>query len=225
MNERQMTYDEAVGNLKKKLAGYRPIKLPTAEMIPAAVMILLTNIGNIPHLLLTKRTELVEHHKGQVSFPGGTRDPEDRDLLQTALRETREEIGVEPGQIEVVGALDDFPTVTNFLISPYAGLLSKPPDFRLSRDEVAEVLQVPLSFFLTDTHFEIKKWKYEGETYDVFFYYFNHHVIWGATAFIMNRFIEIIFGYNPAPYSVLRDPRNRRYLEENRIRRGSRNNH
>ncbi len=212
-------FHEIVQMLREKLAAYSPQRLQKEDAIPAAVMILLTEVEDEPHILLTRRTDMVEHHKGQISFPGGVRDREDRDLLHTALRETYEEIGVPPEKIEVLGQIDDFYTVTNFMITPFVGIIREPVHFRLSRNEVAEVLKVPLSLFLTDRHFEMKQWEHEGHLYNVYFYYFKGHAIWGATAFILNRFIELMFHYNPAPYSVSEDPRNAQYLEENRVRK------
>lgn len=212
-------FNLVVEMLRKKLRDYSPQRLHKENATSAAVMILLTEVQDEPHILLTKRTELVEHHKGQISFPGGVRDREDESLLHTALRETEEEIGLPPEKIEVLGQIDDFYTVTNFLITPFVGIVRQPLDFRLSQNEVAEVLKVPLSLFLSDKYFEMKEWEYQGRIYNVYFYYFNQHTIWGATAFILNNFVELMFGYNPAPYSVREDPRNAHYLKENQVRR------
>lgn len=218
---KEISFDEAIAKIQSRLKEYSPRMIKGDRYVPAAVLIPLINIEGVPYLVFTKRTELVENHKGQISFPGGVFDSTDPSLWDTALRETREEIGVSPEQVERLGQLDDFLTVTDFLIRPFAGIMHPPLDFRISVDEVAEILQVPLSLFLTDEHFEIKKWEWRGRKYDVYFYYYHHHVIWGATAFILNRFIDVVFDYNPAPNPILRDPRNLHYLEEN-THRGSR---
>ncbi len=215
---RDIAFAEAIQIIKSRLDKYHANQISLNGAIPAAVMILMVNMENIPHVLFTRRTELVETHKGQISFPGGAQDPPDKNLLQTAIRETEEEIGIKPDKIEVLGQLDDFLTITDFLIRPFAGILQPPLKFRLSEDEVDEVFQAPLSLFLEESHFEVKKWEHAGRNYDVYFYTYRNHVIWGATAFILNHFIDVVFGYNPAPNPIYRDPRNLGYLRENRHR-------
>ena len=112
---------------------------------PAAVLILLYDKSGEPHVLLNKRSQLVEHHKGEISFPGGGRDPEDADFLATALRETHEEMGVEPGDVSVIGELDDVVTRTDFCVRVYVGTIPYPYPFKPLPREVAEVLEVPMS--------------------------------------------------------------------------------
>jgi len=124
--------------------------------------------------------------------------------------------------VEVLGQVDDFLTITDFLVRPFVGILQPPLQFSLSENEVDEVLEVPLSLFLDDSRFEVKEWEHGGRKYDVYFYNYYQHVIWGATGFIVNRFIDIVFGYNPAPNPIYEDPRNVHYLRENRVRGGSR---
>ena len=213
---------ETIERIRERLSQYQPLRFEFPGAIPAAVLILFTDRAGEPHLIFTRRTEDVDTHKGQISFPGGSRDASDQSLLITALRETEEEIGVDPTNIEVLGQLDDFLTVTDFLISPFVGYLKNQTTFKLSSQEVAELLIVPFSVFLTDQHFEVKKWEYRQRFYDVYFYYYGKHVIWGATAFILNRVIDVVFGYNPAPNPVYRDPRNLHYLLENKHRSGTR---
>lgn len=219
---KNIEFSGAVQLVKNRLDAYKANRINRTDKTPAAVLILLLNKNEKPYLLFTRRTELVEHHKGQISFPGGMQDPPDNSLLDTAVRETEEEIGIQSQEVEVLGYLDDFFTVTNFIITPFVGILKAPLQFRVNHDEVAEVIQVPLSLFLCDDHFEVKKWEHQGRKYDVYFYDYNHHVIWGATAYILNRFIEIVFDYNPAPHPVDRDPRNAHYLKENMVRGSSR---
>ncbi|GAB4338822.1 MAG: hypothetical protein Kow0037_23210 [Calditrichia bacterium] len=211
-----MNFREVIKQTEKMLGAYRPhIEFPAEEFRRAAVLILLMDVQGEAHVLFTKRTETVEHHKGQISFPGGMQDPEDRTLEETALREAQEEVGVPPQAVRLIGRSDDFYTITNFLVSPFVGELTEPAEFVPNDGEVAQILIVPLSLFLTDDKFEIRQWEYQGESYDVYYYHFNGEVIWGATALMMNRFVDLVFGYNPAPNPILQDPRNLRYLIQN----------
>jgi 8-oxo-dGTP pyrophosphatase MutT (NUDIX family) len=217
-----INYQETLQLVREKLNDHKPGQIKITDVFPAAVMILFLNKDDTPHLIFTKRTDLVETHKGQISFPGGVSDAEDSSLYETATRETWEEIGIHPGKVQLLGQLDDFYTVTKFVVTPFVGFVRSSFQYKLNHLEVAEVLEVPLSLFLQKKHFEVKKWQHEEKDYDVYFYYYDHHVIWGATAFILNRFIDLVFNYNPAPRPVREDPRNIHYLEENRQRKGSR---
>ncbi len=217
-----MKYAEAIRTIQKTLAGRTPRQLNIPGFIPAAIIIPVFEIEQEAHLLLTVRTDTVMHHKGQVSFPGGAREEQDNSLEQTALRETFEEVGIPPETVTIIGQLDDFPTITDFMVTPYVATIPYPYPHRINTGEVAEVLEVPLELFLSDRAFEIKEKTYQGVTYPVYYYYFQHAVIWGVTGFIVNRFVELVFGYNPAPNSVLGDPRTRDYLEDNIRKRGLR---
>ncbi len=106
------------------------------------------------------------------------------------------------------------------MVTPFVATLPYPYPFKINSKEVAEILEVPLELFLNDTHFEVKDWKHKDKSYPVYFYYFNQHIIWGATAFILNRFIDLIFEYNPAPQRIVEDPRNNQYLDDNMNRKG-----
>ncbi len=210
-----MNYNHAIQFIQSKLNAHKAKRLKIPNFIPAAVIIPFFNKNREAHILFTVRTNTVEHHKGQVSFPGGAQEKQDTTLLETALRETYEEVGIPPDAITYLGQLDDFPTITNFLVTPFVGKIPYPYPCNINTDEVAEVIEVPLDLFLTDRDFELKEKAYQGKKYPVFYYHFQHTVIWGVTAFIINRFIEFIFDYNPAPKSILEDPRQQQYLADN----------
>jgi 8-oxo-dGTP pyrophosphatase MutT (NUDIX family) len=216
-----INFDEAVSIVRQKLGSYEPVILPSTTITRAAVLILFLNKKESPHILFTKRTDSVETHKGQISFPGGAWDKTDKSLQETAVRETFEEVGILPKYIQHLGQLDDFFTVTDFIVSPFAGFMTEQVDYVINEAEVAEVLEVPLSLFLQKSYFEVKKWEHRGQYYDVYFYYYGNQVIWGATAFMLNRFIDTVFEYNPAPHPVRQDPRNLAYLKENQVRGGT----
>ncbi len=163
------------------------------ELMCAAVLVPLLLKEGEWHVLVTQRTQMVEHHKGQISFPGGACDPDDADLLATALRETFEEVGVPPEAVEVLGTLDDFPTITSFIMTPFVGVIPHPFAYRLNRREVAAVVEVPLSFLHNPAHLRKERWEVEGHVHDVLFWDYGPYTIWGATARILKSFLDLVY--------------------------------
>src|SRR4030043_155017 len=119
----------------------------------AAVLVPLFNKEGNCHLLFTKRTDQVKYHKGEISFPGGMVDENDLSLEKTALREGVEENGLRESDVQIIGALDDIVTVTDFIVTPFVGLFPYPYPFKTSPVEIAELIEVPLSFLLTEENF------------------------------------------------------------------------
>ena len=177
--------------IRRFLATYEPERLSQDGAIPAAVLLLLYEREGKPHVLLTRRTDEVEHHKGETSFPGGACDPEDCDLLTTALRETEEEIGVRAGDVEVLGQLDDIVTITNFIVSPFVGVLASPSySFAVNTHEVAELVEVPLGHLLDERNLEHSVRELRGRLLPIYTYRYGDHRIWGATARILKVFFD-----------------------------------
>lgn len=156
----------------------------------AAVLMLLYPKNDELHVLLTRRTEDVEHHKGQISFPGGSMDHGDADLISTALRETEEEVGLSPQHVRVLGLLDDYETPSGFIITPVVAAAESLPPLSHNAVEVAEILEVPLSVFLDPARERVEKRMRLGGLLDVYFYRFGPHEIWGATAAILRTFLQ-----------------------------------
>jgi len=171
------------------------IVVTDAPLAPAAVLVPIYERNGEYWILFTKRTQKVEHHKGQISFPGGARDDGDRDLVDTALRETFEEIGVQPEHVELLGELDRIGTLTsNFLITPFVGIIPYPYEFTIATNELEELVEVPISALLDNNNYREESHVYEGRTYVASFFEYKGKVIWGATARILKQFLDLVFG-------------------------------
>lgn len=181
--------------IRARLAAYEPQYIHDEPHLPrAAVLLPLYDTGNEPHIVFTKRSELVEHHKGQISFPGGAHDAEDPDLAHTAVRETFEEIGVSMDHVELLGQLDEMITISNFLVRPFVGRITEPGPypFAHSEIEVAEILEVPLSHLRDESNVLAEQRVYQGRDVTMYSYTFRDHVIWGATARILHQFLDLL---------------------------------
>jgi 8-oxo-dGTP pyrophosphatase MutT (NUDIX family) len=142
-------------------------------------------------ILFTKRTDTVEAHKGQISFPGGRIDEQDGTLLDTALRETEEEIGLPRESVTVLGRSDDATTLSsNYIVHPFVGLIPYPYAFRLNAGEVKQLVIVPFTLFFGTE--EILPVEYEGKIHQNLAYRYDGEVVWGATARIMRNLVEIL---------------------------------
>jgi len=163
------------------------------ESKSAAVLLPIFFKNGEAHLLFTKRTDYVEHHKGQISFPGGSRDLEDVDLKTTALRETEEEVGISNKDVEVIGQTDIFLTNTHFLVTPFVGFYKYPYPYQINEDEISRLIEVPLLHFFNEEIFEVKSYEREGYNWLVHFYHYGDDMIWGVTGFLMSNFLSIVF--------------------------------
>lgn len=177
--------------IRESLSRRKKTSLPERQLTPAAVLLLLYEKGGEYYILFTKRTEKVESHKGQISFPGGAREKQDANLLTTALRETSEEIGVNPQDVELLGELDDIATfTTKFAISPFVATIPYPYEFRLNADETEELIEVPLSVLLNKAVSKEDSQAIAGKPPPA--YEYHGHVIWGATARILKQLLGLI---------------------------------
>lgn len=180
---------------RELLRDYRPRSVEAPDARLAAVLVLLEHDRGEDRVVLTRRTDTVEHHKGQISFPGGGVHDADADLSVTALRETWEEIGVKPEEIEIIGRLDDMVTTSNFLVTPYVGVLKRAPyEFVSSELEVAEILEPPLSHLLDDASLTMETRELRGEVRLLPAYVWEQHRIWGATARMLQELLELLRG-------------------------------
>lgn len=168
-----------------------------APLKPAAILLPVFKKGGKYHLLFTKRTEAVEYHKGQICFPGGAQNKGDVDPKQTALRETYEEIGVRPEDVEILGMLDKMGTVTsNFLITPFVGIIPYPYKFKINKDEIEELIGIPLSALANKKNYREDTYVIDGVACTGSIFEYKGKTIWGATARILKQFIELIYRRN-----------------------------
>lgn len=172
-------------------------ELPPEGYVRAAVLLPLTPVGADYHMLLTRRTDHVETHKGQVAFPGGMKEEADGSMVDTALRETEEEIGISPAAIRIAGILDDLATPTGYVITPVVGLLTAVPPLVPNAAEVAEVFSAPLSFFADGRNARSERRRLHGKEYEVWSYSRGGHLIWGVTAAIIRSLLRTLSGVNP----------------------------
>jgi 8-oxo-dGTP pyrophosphatase MutT (NUDIX family) len=189
-----MGSDEILERVQQALAEYTPRRIDNPQAAPAAVLILICDRGGEPCVIFTERTNHVEHHKGQMSFPGGACDDEDDCMETTALRETFEEIGVRPEHVRIIGQLDDMLTVSNFRVTPFVGLLEYQDEypFVINDHEVQRIVHVPLSFFMDEKNMELEVREHNGREVLVPAFSFNGHRVWGATARMLHQLLEIM---------------------------------
>ena len=173
----------------------------TIEGARHAAVLLPIVAGDEPTLIFTVRTDTLSSHKGQISFPGGSIDATDASAQDAALRETQEELGLDPGSVRVLGELDTTPTfVSGYVVSPFVGWLTEPPELEPNPAEVAQVLEVPLPDLVEEIRRE-PGFEHGGRTYPTEAWVWNDHVIWGVTARIVRIFLALLgdAGLVPAP--------------------------
>lgn len=185
---------EFTSRLRARLADRSRRTTDVAALRCAAVLVPLLVKDGEWHVVVTQRSQAVEHHKGQISFPGGACDADDEDRLATALRETHEEIGIPPEAVEVLGALDDFPTLSHFAVTPFVGVIPHPFPYRRQEREVEAVIEVPLGFLSESGRLRVEQWDLEGQTVEVLFWEYRGYTIWGATARILKELLDVIEG-------------------------------
>lgn len=159
----------------------------------AAVMILLYPHGNDLDFFLTRRTETVENHKGQISLPGGAQEPGES-LQDTALREAVEELGIDPTSVEVLdGPLTPiYIPVSGFRVTPFVGFTPDHPDIMIAASEVVSIIETPLDLIMSEENIVEEEWEIRGYKGLVPFFNIHGHRVWGATAMILGEFAELL---------------------------------
>jgi 8-oxo-dGTP pyrophosphatase MutT (NUDIX family) len=179
--------------LRRLLQQRKKIRITDTGRIASAVLIPIYKDKGIYHIVFIKRTETVSTHKGQISFPGGAREKEDSSLLDTALRESYEEIGLDIKDAEILGELDDeITTTSNYIVTPYAGMIPWPYEFVKNTDEVNTIINVPIPALLEKDCLHPDTETLNGRKLDSYAYHYCGEIIWGATARILKKLLDII---------------------------------
>lgn len=187
----------------KKLNKFKPKKLDIPELKKSAIIIPIYPKAKSFQILMTARSKKLNHHRGEMSFPGGKFNPStDITLKDTALRETNEEIGIHKRNIEILGSLDDFPTFTGYTIRPFIGVIknTEKTDFKINHNEVSDLVKIPIEFLVQKKLFtEIPFPNKSGKKIIVLsFNYIDPmtkklFTIWGASAHILTRFLKRVY--------------------------------
>ncbi|MNK62673.1 putative NUDIX hydrolase [compost metagenome] len=177
--------------LRRLLAERQGLRTERPGLVPSAVLVPVLVSAEGLSLLYTKRSEALNHHRGQISFPGGKWSPEDPTLLDTALREADEEVGLDPCDVEVLGELDEVWTPTGFTILPYVGLIRAPYSFRINPGEIDRLIEVPWERIPAAGAFDCEMRRVNDEPLEICRFAVNEDVIWGATARITRNLMAL----------------------------------
>ncbi|MEE9199601.1 MAG: CoA pyrophosphatase [Dehalococcoidia bacterium] len=181
-----------IERVRRLLSNIETERISKDHLVSAAVMLLLFEKQGEYHIFFNKRSQEVEHHKGEIAFPGGVYDEADADFAATALRETWEEMGIRSDDVTLLGQLSELETRTNFRIVPFVGAIPYPYPYTANASEVAQVLEVPIKHLLrADIHWQ-EEHDWLGKPRLEYFYRYQDHVIFGATARILRQFLSII---------------------------------
>ena len=155
------------------------------NFLEASVLIPILTFKKDLEILLTKRSNNLKNHPGQIAFPGGKKDQIDSSPIETALRETQEEVGLNPKNVEIIASLPSHKTATGFVIKPYLGLINQPFSEILRQGEVDEVFTVPYEYILNEKNFSIQTRKWNGSQRSYYVVPYGPYYVWGATARIL----------------------------------------
>ena len=179
--------------IRQVLQTYPHCELSVPGRRLAAVLVPLYQHHGDYGVIFTQRSDTVYHHRGQISFPGGGHETQDASLQHTALRESAEEIGLQPAHVQVLGQLDDLLTTgSNYLVRPFVGTIPYPYPFILDRRETASIIEVPLTWLRQHNPPAQAHRHQTGRLVQSFFFDYNGQVIWGATAKIVKQFLDLL---------------------------------
>lgn len=189
---------QSIERIIQRVARHQPKKIP--EALPEAGILVPVTREDDPHIILTRRAQHMNTHKGQVAFPGGKREEVDNTLVDTALRESHEEIGVHPSQVEIIGPLSEVVSLHGIRVSPYVGLVESDVELRPNPEELDSIFKVPLSYFLQEAPVRRDRMTYKGLALSVPSYHYEYenecYEIWGLSAIVLVELINLAFDAN-----------------------------
>ncbi|PSF14399.1 coenzyme A pyrophosphatase [Marinobacter fuscus] len=178
--------------LTRKMAGYAPRQL-ALDYPEAGILVPVTDDERDPEMIFTLRSANLSTHRGQVAYPGGKRDPEDSSLMATALRETHEEIGLPPDQVQIISPLSQVMSRYGILVTPYVGVVPRDHQARPNPDEIESVFRVPMSFFMDDQRERTDTISFLNHTLYVPCYRWERYQIWGLSAIVLVDFLNAVY--------------------------------
>ncbi|HWO40545.1 MAG TPA: CoA pyrophosphatase [Candidatus Eisenbacteria bacterium] len=187
-----------VDRISAALQSRSPRDLLGISYRPAAVLMPIQFGPEGARFVLTQRAQGLSYHRGQVAFPGGRIDPADGGPLAAALRESQEEIGLDPADVRVLGRLDQVPAAADFVVTPFVGAIPAPYRFRLNPNETEAVFTVPIAALLEPERLKIAD-RLSAHGQPIYHFYIDGWDIWGATARMIAQFLELVCGYRVAP--------------------------
>lgn len=171
----------------------------TGVRASAVLAVLFDNADGLATVVLTRRAQHLRSHRGEVSFPGGGEEPHDADLWATALRESHEEVGLDPDTVEYIGGIDHLRTVTGrSFIVPFVACVDAPPKLEADPGEVERILLVPLAELLADGVYREEYWGLPGMERPIMFFEIEGDTVWGATAAMLRNLLELVLGLQPS---------------------------
>ena len=181
-----------IDSISRRLNTHAPRRLDVAGQ-EAAVLIALTR-SDIPEIVFTRRSPRLNSHGGEVAFPGGKRDPEDRNLIATALRESHEEIGLPQHRVNILGSTGEVVSRLGIKVTPYIGLIERGERLVANLDELDRIFRVPVDYFLSDNGRRTDQLYYRGELFQVPCWQYGEYRIWGLTAIMLVEFLNVGLG-------------------------------
>jgi len=185
--------DEFKRHIQEILSGRDRRIIPKQDLRESAVLIPVCWNEGEPYIIVTLRSMNVEHHKGEISFPGGGAEPHDDGIVGTALRETQEEIGLAPADVDVLGLLDDHISIMGYHITPVVGIVPCPYEFVINT-EAETLLYAPLRQMLEETEWMAERTTFMGRDINIYYLEIKGGVVWGATGRMLKHFADLIAG-------------------------------
>ena len=185
-----------VNEVVRRLEGYQPRLPGHGGPLPQAAVLVPVIRSETPELLLTLRASGLSTHSGEVAFPGGRRDPEDADLMQTALRESQEEVGLDPGCVQIAGSLSPLVSRHGIAVTPYVGIIPSGLTYCANAAEIDSIFSAPLDFFAEDCRETTHRIDYLGQSWYVPCYRYRDYKIWGLTAVMVVELVNLLYDRN-----------------------------